>query len=79
MTNKQLVKKYEKLQKKALKLTDWFCNNKMGDLKVSDMRNMSVPHPNILEYLDILDILSELKNEAERRYGPGFRTVWSLS
>lgn len=78
MTNNQLVKKYEKLQKQSSKLVDWFCSNNMGHLRSSDMRNIKEPCIKVVEYLKILDELSELKNEAERRYGPELRSVRSL-
>ena len=54
MTNKQLVREYEKLQNKASKLTDWFCANDMGNLKPSDMRNMDNPNDKVVKYLEIL-------------------------
>ena len=78
MTNKQLVKEYEKLQNKASKLTDWFCENNMGDLRPSDMRSIENPSDKVVKYLETLDKLAELKNEAERRYGPRFMSVGSL-
>lgn len=78
MTNHQLVKKYEKLQKQSSKLVDWFCSNKMGHLRPSDMRNIKKPCVKVTTYLKILDELSELKNEAERRYGRELRSIRSL-
>lgn len=78
MTNRQLVKKYESLQKQASKLTNWFCDNGMGDLRPSDMRDLKNPCEEVVKYLKILDELFSLKSEAERRYGPELVSVRSL-
>lgn len=78
MTNTQLVRRYESLQKQTSKLTDWFCNNGMGDLRPSDMRNLENPCGKVLKYLKILDEISTLKSEAERRYGPDLVSVRGL-
>lgn len=78
MTNKELVKKYESVQAKSSKLVDWFCLNGMGNLKPSDMRMMSEKPKQVIQYLELLNLLSELKLEAQRRYGPDFNTIRDL-
>lgn len=78
MTNKELVKKYESVQAKSSKLVNWFCLNGMGNLKPSDMRMMSEKPKQVIQYLELLNILCELKLEAQRRYGPDFNTIRDL-
>jgi len=78
MTNHQLVRRYENLQNQSSKLVDWFCSNNMGHLRPSDMRSLKNPCNKVIKYLKILDELSNLKEEAERRYGPELKLVRSL-
>lgn len=78
MTNRQLVKKYKALQKQATKLVDWFCGNNMGHLRLSDMRVLDNPCSKVIKYLKILDEMDDLKDEAQRRYGPDLKFVEHL-
>lgn len=78
MTNRELVKKYEFAQAKSSKLVDWFCLNGMGNLKPSDMRAMNEKPKQVIQYLELLSLMSELKLEAQRRYGSDFNTIRDL-
>ena len=79
MTNKQLVKKYKALQSRESKLIDWLCDHNMGHMRPSDMRILSNPCVEVVEYLKTLDELSHLKDEAQRRYGSDLQFVEYLT
>lgn len=78
MTNRQLVKRHEVLSERFSKLVDWFCDNGMGDLKTSDIRRIENPCKEVIRYLNLLDEMSEIQDEARRRYGPEFKTIRQL-
>lgn len=77
-TNHALVARYEAVHKSASKLVDWFCKNGLGHMKPSDMRSMQDKPKRVEIYLDLLDEASDLKAEAQRRYGPGLIFVRDL-
>lgn len=78
MTNHQLVKRYKALRAQASKLVDWFCGNDMGHLCHSDMLSLDNPCNKVITYLKVLDEMGELKDEAQRRYGPDLKFVEHL-
>jgi hypothetical protein len=78
MTNHELVARYEAVHKSANKLVDWFVKNGMGHMKPSDMRLMSDKPKRVSIYLDLLSEASDLKAEAQKRYGPGLIFVRDL-
>lgn len=78
LTNHALVARYEAVRKSANKLVGWFCKNGLGHMKPSDMRSMQDKPKQVSTYLDLLDEASDLKAEAQKRYGPGLIFVRDL-
>ena len=78
LSNHALVARYEAVHKSANKLVDWFCKNGLGHMKPSDMRSMQNKPKQVSIYLDLLDEASDLKAEAQKRYGPGLIFVMDL-
>lgn len=77
-TNRKLVKRYNKVKANVDKLVDWFCDNEMGHLKPSDMRAMVKKPKQVTQYISFLDELSDLKGEAQSRYGSDLIFVTDL-
>ena len=78
LTNKALVKKFLSTQKALSQLNSWFIDAGLGHLRPSLMRQLKDKPPQIKRYLALLDLSAALKQEAERRHGPGLVYVTQL-
>lgn len=74
----ELIKQHESNSKKMSKLVDHFINNGMGHLKPTDMHAMKDKPKEVQQYLAHLDQNADIRNEGERRYGPGFHSIHQL-
>ena len=78
MTNKQLVKLYQRLRTADLKLTRVMIDEGFGHLRGSDMRADPTCHRLAPESNRLRSEMDVLDSEARRRYGPGFIYVGQL-
>lgn len=78
LSNHEIVREYKKLNKKISKLTNFFCENNLGHLTPSNMRDLCNKSKEVLLFLDYLDQSHDLKNEAKRRYGPSLIFIEEL-
>ncbi len=78
MTNGEIVRRFETLQKQSNKLTDKFIDRGLGYLKLSDMRDRVSICTLSARQVKISDEMGSLSREAENRYGPGFIYVGQL-
>lgn len=78
MTNSELVRKFKALQKQSNKLVDKFINAGLGSLRLSDMRQRINKCPLSNKQIKLFDEMSDIRNEAELRYGPGFMFIDQL-
>lgn len=78
LSNRELVKKYNTISNQYIKLVNWFCNNNLGHLTQNQLRDIKNPCKELVKYFNVLYTLSELRNEAKRRYGPDLVTIDNL-
>jgi hypothetical protein len=75
-TDTRIVKRYETLSIRVSKVVEDLVNAGLGDLKPNDMRKLT--HPLCDKYLKLVDEMSDLRSEAQMRFGPGFINIKQL-
>ena len=82
LTDKALVREYHRTNAKIDKLLTKLVEQGLGDVRPSDMmRGRDTTYANnktVREYLALTNYASEIRYNAETRYGPGLITVDQL-
>ena len=78
LTNRQLVRRYKALQARMSKLTDKFIDAGLGNLRPSDMRERPACKLSS-KYVALLDECSQIRLEAQARYGPDLFLIEQLN
>jgi hypothetical protein len=71
-TNGRIKRRHKTLQAQTLKLVSALCDAGFGALKPNEMRVRRAESPLFDKYLTKCDEMSDLRSEAQMRYGPGF-------
>lgn len=78
MTNKALVREYQKTHARIDKLYSQLAETEYRDMTPSQMRELPEKPHKVKVLLKHFDLAYELRSEAERRYGPGLVVVDQL-
>ncbi len=82
LTNKALVREYQRIHAKIDKLLTKLVDQGLGEVKPSEMmRGRDTVYANnktVREYLALTNYALEIRHHAETRYGPGMITVDQL-
>ncbi len=76
-TDARIVKRHETLSIRVSRVVDALIEAGFGDLKPNDMRK-DTNNPLFRKYLKLVDEMSDLRSEAQLRYGPGFMNMRQL-
>ena len=72
MTNGEINRALESNLKKQLRLNAKLIERGFGNVRISEFRSDHADDVDVARFLAFVDEASRLRNEAERRYGPGF-------
>lgn len=78
LTDTALVRRHEKLGEMISKLNSKLCDSGFGDYKFSDLVALENKPKFVQRYIELVNESSELRTEAELRYGPDFIMVQQL-
>ena len=78
MTDHALVRRHEALSNQISKLVSKLCDSGFGTYKFSDLVELENKPKYIETYISLVKESSDLRSEANQRYGPGLITVRQL-